>query len=98
MIEVHELRDAVELWLHVRPRARRTSIGGRHGDALEVSVREAPEDGRANAAVCAALAEALGVRRADVTLVAGLHSRRKRAHVSGDPARLRASLEALAAI
>jgi hypothetical protein len=98
MLEVRELEGAVELWLHVRARARQAGIGGRHGDALEVRVREPAVDGRANRAVCGALADALGIRRADVCLVSGLHSRRKRARVSGDPAQLRARLEALAGI
>lgn len=98
MLEIRERPDGVELWLHVRPRARRAEVGGVHADALEVRVREAPEDGRANAAVCAALAAALGLRRADVELVSGLQARRKRVRLAGDPARLRDQLAALAAI
>lgn len=83
-------------WIHVTPRARRETVGGRHGDALRVAVREAPEAGRANAACEAVLAEAFGVSRARVGLEAGARGRRKRVRVSGDPAALERRFEELA--
>jgi uncharacterized protein (TIGR00251 family) len=98
MLELRDLDGGLELWLHVRPRARQAHVGGEHAGALEVRVREPAQDGRANAAVIAALAGALEVARADVELVGGLQSRRKRVRVRGDAARLRARLRALAAI
>ena len=66
--------------LHVRaqPNARRAGILGEHAGALRVGVTVAPERGKANAAVIAALAEALACRPAQVVLVAGLTSRTKR--------------------
>jgi hypothetical protein len=78
----------VTFWIHVTPRARREAVGGRHGDALRVAVREPPESGRANAACIAALAEAFGVSRAGVELEAGARGRRKRVHVTGERAAL----------
>ena len=83
-------------WIHVTPRARREGVGGRHGDALRVAVREAPESGRANAACLDALAEAFEVSRARVELAAGARGRRKRVHVEGDPAALERRFEELA--
>jgi uncharacterized protein (TIGR00251 family) len=83
-------------WIHVTPRARRAAIGGRHGDALRVAVREAPEAGRANAACLAALAGAFAVSGARVELEAGARGRRKRVRVAGDRAALKRRFEELA--
>jgi len=88
----------VEFSVHVRPRARRAAVGGEHGGALEVRVRAAPVDGAANAEVIALVAAALGLRRAEVELVSGATSRRKRLRALGDPAPLSARLRALAAV
>ena len=71
------------LRVRVRPGAHRTSVGGRHHtddgapDALTVSVTERAVEGRATAAVEAALAEALGVRRREIRLVSGRTARMK---------------------
>jgi uncharacterized protein YggU (UPF0235/DUF167 family) len=98
MLEIRALDGAVEISLHVRPRARTPGVGGSHAGALQVRVQQAPEDGRANEAVRAALAAALGVRRADVELLTGLQARRKRVRIQGDPDALRTKIERLAAI
>ena len=87
----------VEFFVHVRPRARRESVGGEHAGALEVRVRAAPVDGAANAEVVALVAAALGVRRAAVELISGATARRKRLRALGDPQHLVARLQALAA-
>jgi uncharacterized protein YggU (UPF0235/DUF167 family) len=58
-------------------------VAGRHGTAWKLRVAAPPEDGRANEQVTALVAEALGVRRADVTLVAGGSSRDKLVEVAG---------------
>ena len=88
--------DGFSFWIHVSPRARREGVGGRHGDALRVAVRAAPEAGRANAACVAALAEAFEVGRADVALDPRATGRRKRVRIEGDPVRLERRFEALA--
>lgn len=95
-MQVQRRDDAVEIWVHVRPRASRASVGGTHGEALTVSVRAAPTDGQANRAVCDAIAAALGAKRHQVSLVAGDTSRRKRVRIEGDPSVLSARLDALA--
>jgi hypothetical protein len=86
----------VRFWIHVTPRARRPGVGGAHGDALRVAVAAPPEAGAANAACVEALAGALGVRRADVSLEAGARGRRKRVRVEGEPQRLAAALQRFA--
>jgi uncharacterized protein (TIGR00251 family) len=70
--------------IHVRPGSVRTGVGGGHGDALVVRVRERAVDGEANRAVVDALARALGLHRRAVTIVTGEHSRRKLVELSGD--------------
>ena len=89
--------DGVRLRLKVRPQARRTGIDGvvpdRDGDALSVSVTAAPEDGKANAAVIALLAKALGIARSTISVTQGAAARRKTIHVAGDGSVLGATLE-----
>jgi uncharacterized protein (TIGR00251 family) len=93
--------DGVRLLLRVTPGARRPGIGGTFalpdGRALELRVAAPAVDGKANAAVIAALAEALGVPRRAVTIVGGATARLKRVHIAGDPAALKPRLDALAA-
>jgi uncharacterized protein YggU (UPF0235/DUF167 family) len=86
----------VALFIQVTPRARRPGVGGARGDALRVGVREAPIEGRANAACVRALAEALGVRARDVKLDPAARGRRKRVEVVGDAERLARRLAELA--
>lgn len=63
--------------VHVRPGARRNHVGGSHDGALAVAVTAPPADGRANDAVCTAVAAAFAIRPSAVTLVRGHTSRRK---------------------
>ena len=86
----------VAFWIHVSPRARRDSVMGSHGDALRVSVKAPPADGRANRSCVAVLSEALGVPRSAIDLDPGSRGRRKRVRVHGDPPALAARLHALA--
>ncbi len=84
----------------VQPRARRAGIAGAQpaaeGMRLRIAVTEAPEDGRANRAVCAALAAALKVPPSAVAVTLGAAAREKTLRIAGDPATLGARLEALA--
>jgi uncharacterized protein YggU (UPF0235/DUF167 family) len=73
--------------VRVRPGAGRTRVGGSrpgpHGPALIVAVSAPPVDGKATEAARRALAEALGVRAARVTLKIGAASRDKVFVVAG---------------
>ena len=78
--------DGIVLRLHVHPGAGRTAIMGRHGAALKVKVAAPPQDGRANDACLALVADVLGVQRGQVELAGGASSRAKRVRVSAvDP-------------
>ncbi len=93
------LPDGASVAIKVQPRARRAGVqdvvDSADGPRLRVAVNEPPEDGKANRAVCAALADALGVAKGAVTVAAGAASREKRLHVAGDPADLARRLAAL---
>jgi uncharacterized protein (TIGR00251 family) len=68
------------LTLRVTPRAKADAIIGWRcaaRDELDVRVRAAPEDGKANAAVIKMLARSLGIPKSAIELVRGHTSRTK---------------------
>jgi uncharacterized protein (TIGR00251 family) len=75
--------DSAELRVHVQPRASRNEIVGWREGSLAVRLTAPPVEGAANRACRHFLAEALGVKRADVELVSGEKSREKRFRVAG---------------
>lgn len=80
---VEQIPGGVRIRVWVQPGAKRTEVVGMHGDALKLRVAAPPEKGRANEAAGAALADLLGVRASDVTLVSGTTSRSKTFEVRG---------------
>jgi uncharacterized protein (TIGR00251 family) len=56
---------------------------GRYGGAWKVRVTQAPEDGKANAAVVRLLADTLALRSQDVEIVSGHASRDKTVALEG---------------
>ena len=75
----------------VKPRSRRTEVGGSHGGVLVVRVREPAIDGRANQAVVTAVAGALGMPKMSVRIVRGSSSRHKLIEADGDDEALEAA-------
>ncbi len=71
------------LVVHVQPRAKRSEVAGRHGDAIKVRLQAPPVDGAANEELVRFLAETLGISRRAVTIVTGLTSRRKTVEIEG---------------
>lgn len=69
--------QSTTLRLRVVPGARRPGIVGRHGDAWKLRVSAPAEDGRANDAVLALLAQTLEVPRRDLEVTSGRSSRDK---------------------
>jgi len=84
---------AIILRLRVQPGAGRSSVTGRHGDALAVRVGAPPIGGRANQQCIELVADILGVRKSEVELVSGEKNRQKRVRVVGiEPSRAREAL------
>jgi uncharacterized protein YggU (UPF0235/DUF167 family) len=82
----------VTVAVRVKPGSSRTRVGGSYagpyGPALVVAVNAPAVDGRATEAARRALADALGVRPAAVTLRTGVTSRDKIFAVEANPADL----------
>jgi uncharacterized protein (TIGR00251 family) len=75
--------DGPELAVHVRPGAARTALAGLHDDAVCVRLRARPVEGAANRELLEVVADALGVRRSQLTLRRGARGRDKRIAVAG---------------
>lgn len=83
--------------VRVRPGARRTVVGGSREGALVVTVAAPAVDGKANAAVLAALAGAFGVRSRQLAIVAGERGRDKLIELTDPPPDAAERLRALLA-
>ena len=92
----------VTLAVRLTPKGGRDAIDGVEQMAdgravLKVRVAAPPNEGEANDALIRLLAKALGVPPRDVGLTAGATARVKRLTIAGDPLRLIAALEKIAA-
>lgn len=92
--------DGLSLFLRVTPNAGKDAIEGAEirddGTAvLRIRVKAVPDKGKANAAVVALLAKALGVPKSAIVVAAGDTSRFKTLAISGDGAVLAAGVDAL---
>ncbi len=83
MIVVTDHADGCVLPVRAHPGARRPGVQGEQGGALKVAVSAPPQDGRANAALIETIAEAVGVRRSQITLLSGQTGRDKRFLIQG---------------
>jgi len=79
--------------VHAQPGARQPQLRGMHGDAIKIAVKEAAQDGRANAAIIRFIAEGINLPLANVELSSGLTVRRKRVFLHGDSRELTHKLE-----
>ena len=73
----------MKLHIKVVPKSSRNCVVGWIGDALKVCVTAPPEKGKANMAVEEVLAEALGLPKERVRIIAGMASTRKVVEVDG---------------
>ena len=76
-LRVHQLK------VHVQPNARKNQVVGMHGDALKIKVKAIPEDGKANAELCAFIAAELGIAKSKVQVIKGETSRQKTLAIEG---------------
>jgi uncharacterized protein len=78
MIHLESRSDGVVLPIRVQPGARRSGVTGAHAGWLKVSVTQAAEKGRANAAAIEVLCEILSLRPRQLELISGATSRQKK--------------------
>ena len=77
-IEFEPHPQGIVLPVQAQPGARQNGITGVHAGRLKVSVTQAPEKGKANQALAKVLADALGVKKSQVKLLAGATSGAKK--------------------
>ena len=81
--------------IRLQPRSRRSEVVGERAGAIVVRVTAPPVDGKANAALCALVADAAGVPPSHVKVVRGHTARDKVVRVDGaEEAAVRAALQA----
>jgi uncharacterized protein (TIGR00251 family) len=71
------------LTVKVHPRARRSRIAGRIGEAWKLDLAAPPVDGKANEECVRLLAELAGVPRSSVRILTGATSRTKVVDIEG---------------
>ena len=71
------------LTVKVHPRARRSALGGRLGDAWKLGLAAPPVDGKANEECVRFLAELAGVPKSRVRIVTGAAARVKVIEIEG---------------
>ncbi|MBP7693234.1 MAG: DUF167 domain-containing protein [Anaerolineales bacterium] len=78
MTTFKDARTGAAITVKVTPKAKKTGVAGVLEDGtLKIQVTAPAEDGKANAALVAFLAETLGLKPSQVEIVAGLSSERK---------------------
>ena len=82
------------LTVKVHPRAKRSAIAGRFGDAWKLDLAAPPADGKANEECIRLFAEICGVPRSRVRIVTGATGRLKLIEIEGmDQAELERRLD-----
>lgn len=74
---------AARLAIKAVPGANRDEIVGPYGDRLKVRIAAPPEGGKANKAICALIADAVGVKKSAVTVITGPSSPEKVIRIAG---------------
>ena len=80
-LELRQRDGGVVLRLQAVPGSRRNAILGIRNGALRVSVTQVAEKGKANKALVDVLAKQLGLRKSQITIVAGETTARKQVFV-----------------
>jgi uncharacterized protein (TIGR00251 family) len=71
MVTLEQRSTGIVLPVRAQPGAKRNGITGEHVGCLKVSVTQAPEKGKANAAIIKVLADDLSLKRSQISLVSG---------------------------
>ena len=89
--------------VHVTPRSGRDAVTGVRPDAngqpvVQVRTKAAPEGGKANAGVCAALAKSIGVSKGSVSIFRGDTARTKLVAIEADEAVVASWMDSLPSV
>ena len=79
---VQQAESGVTFKVRVQPKASRNQVDGFSADRLRLRVTAPPQDGKANLAVIALLAETLGVPKSRLRIIRGHASREKLVEVT----------------
>ena len=69
--------------VYVQPRSSRNGLGGIHDNRVKRALTAPPVDGKANSGVIVFLASLLGLKKKDLEIKHGLHSRKKGVLIDG---------------
>src|SRR5271155_1467842 len=83
MISIARHADGLVVPILAHPGAKRNAVLGERAGMLRIAVTSPPDKGKANTAIQSVLAESLGCKTAQVTLLSGATSRRKRFLIAG---------------
>ncbi|HEY0263042.1 MAG TPA: DUF167 domain-containing protein [Granulicella sp.] len=83
---VQDAADGCVLRVKVHPGAKRSAVTAVLGESLKIALSAPPVDGKANDALIAFVAEALGLPKARVMLTSGMTSRSKTLRITGKSA------------
>ncbi len=78
----------IEIAVRVTPRAARDAFAAGTDDHFAARLAAPPVEGAANAALVPLVARAFGVRKGEVSLIAGDTARLKRLRIAGDTSKL----------
>ncbi len=93
LLDVRDGAAGARVRVRAKPRSSRAGVVGLRDGALEVAVHAPPVEGAANEELVQVLADALGVKRASVTVLWGAEGRDKLVELGGlDAATVRARL------
>lgn len=92
-----KVTGGLDLFIRLTPKSAKAAVSGTFVSDdkayIQVKVREAPEDGRANKALIEFLADELDVPKSVLTLASGHTARLKTVRITGDSASLEARLK-----
>jgi uncharacterized protein YggU (UPF0235/DUF167 family) len=97
MIALEPHPQGTILPVRAQPGARRSGVNGEHNGQLKVAVTQVAEKGKANEAIVAVLAAALGLKRSQIELLSGATAGQKKFLVRISPAELTSRVAAAVA-
>ena len=83
MVKPTDPTQVTRIAVKVAAGAANNAIGGWQDECLKIRICTAPERGKANAALIALLASALGLSKSAIAIVKGQHSAHKTIEVTG---------------